>query len=110
MLILPVINRGKNGKKISNAKIELVNCKRLGDNSSINTKVGPENVIIDGKDLASSRNYSKKDLMKFIKDNSINSKKDFFINTKNCHVQTSSLNLPTPRFTSIGEAGTSTQN
>lgn len=83
MLILPVINRGKNGKKISNAKIELVNCKRLGDNSSINTKVGPENVIIDGKDLASSRNYSKKDLMKFIKDNSINSKKDFFINTKN---------------------------
>ena len=46
MLILPVINRGKNGKKISNAKIELVNCKRLGDNSSINTKVGPENELL----------------------------------------------------------------
>ena len=83
MLILPIINKGKNGKKISNAKIELVNFRRLEDNTSINTKVGPENVIIDGKDLASSRNYSKKDLMKFIKDNSINSKKDFFINTKN---------------------------
>lgn len=83
MLILPIINKGKNGKKISNAKIELINVKRLVDNSSINTKVGPENLIIDGKDIASSRNYSKKDLMKFVKDNSINSKKDFYINTKN---------------------------
>lgn len=60
MLILPIINKGKNGKKISNARIELVNFRRLEDNTSINTKVGPENVIIDGKDLASSRNYSKR--------------------------------------------------
>ena len=32
MLILPIINKGKNGKKISNAKIELVNFRRLEDN------------------------------------------------------------------------------
>lgn len=83
MLILPIINKGKNGKKISNAKIELVDFRRLDGDSTVNTKVGPENVIIDGKDLGSSRNYSKKNLMKFIKDNSINTKKDFFINTKN---------------------------
>ena len=79
MLILPVINKGK----IFNAELKLVHCQKLDENIS-NTfdNANESDVIINGKSLRDS-NWDKKDIMSFVKGNSLNQPRDFYVNTKN---------------------------
>ena len=79
MLILPVINKGK----IFNAELKLVHCQKLDENISNTFDSAKESdVIINGKSLRDS-NWDKKDIMSFVKGNSLNQPRDFYVNTKN---------------------------
>ena len=79
MLILPVINKGK----IFNAELKLVHCKKLDKNIANTFDSAKESdVIINGKSLRDS-NWDKKDIMSFVKGNSLNQPRDFYVNTKN---------------------------
>lgn len=79
MLILPVINKGK----IFNAELKLVHCTKLENNTAnLFDNAQESDIIINGKSLKAS-NWDKKDIMGFVKGNSINQPRDFYINTKN---------------------------
>ena len=79
MLILPVINKGK----IFNAELKLVHCTKLDKNTAnLFDNAHESDVVINGKSLKDS-NWDKKDIMNFIKGNSINQPRDFYVNTKN---------------------------
>lgn len=79
MLILPVINKGK----IFNAELKLVHCTKLYKNTAnLFDNAHESDVVINGKSLKDS-NWDKKDIMNFIKGNSINQPRDFYVNTKN---------------------------
>ena len=79
MLILPVINKGK----IFNAELKLVHCKKLENNTAnLFDNAQESDVIINGKSLIDSK-WDKKDIMSFIKGNSVNQPRDFYVNTKN---------------------------
>ena len=79
MLILPVINKGK----IFNAELKLVHCKKLENNTANQFDNAHESdIVINGKSLKDS-DWDKKDIMGFIKGNSINQPRDFYVNTKN---------------------------
>lgn len=79
MLILPVINHGK----IFNAELKLVHCKKLEKNTTnLFNNAQESDIIINGKSLKDS-NWDKKDIMNFVKGNSVNQPRDFYVNTKN---------------------------
>ena len=79
MLILPVINKGK----IFNAELKLVHCTKLENNTAnLFDNAQESDIIINGKSLKAS-NWDKKDIMGFVKGNSINQPRDFYVNTKN---------------------------
>lgn len=78
MLILPVLNKDK----IFNAKLTLKIASLENNATLLFENVGESDVMVNSKKLSESK-LDKNDVVEFIRFNSINYPRDFFVNTKN---------------------------
>ncbi len=80
MLILPILNKDK----IFNAKLTLRIATLENNATLLFENVGESDVMVNSKKLSETK-LDKKDIVEFIRYNSINYPRDFFVNTKNKH-------------------------
>jgi hypothetical protein len=78
MLILPILNKDK----IFNAKLSLKSVTLENNATLLFEKVGESDVMVNSKKLSESK-MDKNNVVEFIRFNSINYPRDFFVNSKN---------------------------
>ena len=78
MLVLPILNKDK----IFNARLTLKTASLENNATLLFENVGESDVMVNSKKLSESK-LDKDNIVEFIRFNSLNYPRDFFVNTKN---------------------------